>query len=225
MYLKLRAVKKKNRVEKIKVVLYNHKYNIGRTKGHKMKKTLLGGGVLVFVLTILFASSVFAIDPIDTIKITIMESCTIARQAYTGGGVTNNTSHKNGTGGTWSTTANTNTLSATIINGQVKESLGSSQFKVVCNHASGYSVTVATTDLSTGGSPAQTIPNNTTYSASVSGWSPIVNSTRLTNGGVVKTESSSTSGTTFEVFYGAGISTTQAAGTYTGTATYSIIAI
>ncbi|MBR3132094.1 hypothetical protein IKG33_01635 [Candidatus Saccharibacteria bacterium] len=162
----------------------------------------------------------------DTIVITINESCELTRKAYASGGVTNNTSHKNGTDGTWSTTANTNTLSATRANGTTTYSLGSSQFNMVCNHATGYKVTVATTSLVHGTDSTLTIPFSTSaLSTSSSGW--IVSSaasssgTRYANGGTVKTASSPTAGTSFEVFYGVGISTTQTAGTYTGTATYT----
>ena len=181
--------------------------------------------VVVCAVAMVFAAipavGAFA-DFTDTLNVTINESCTLTRQAYASGGVTNNTSHKNGTGGTWSTTANTDTLSATMTNGSTQANLGSSQFKVVCNRPGGYKVTVATTSLSTSGASPLSIPNNTTYSASVSGWSPVSGSTKLSNGGTVNTVTSPTPGTTFEVSYGVGISTSQAAGTYTGTATYSL---
>lgn len=182
---------------------------------------MLTVGAMSLALAAVPLVGVFA-DFTDTINVTINESCTLTRQAYASGGVTNNTSHKNGTGGTWSTTANTDTLSATMSNGTTQANLGSSQFKVVCNRGGGYKVTVATTDLSTTGASPFTIPNNKTYSASVSGWSPVSGSTKLVNGDTVNTVTSPTAGTTFEVSYGVGISTTQAAGTYTGTATYSL---
>lgn len=186
-----------------------------------MKKKVIVAGVASLGLAVLPMAGAFA-DLTDTLSVTINESCTFTRKAYASGGVTNNTSHKNGTGGTWSTTANTDTLSATIANGTLKDSLGSSQFNVVCNRATGYKVTVATTSLSTGGTSPITIPNNSTYSASVSGWSPVSGSTKLTNGSTVNTASATTAGTAFEVSYGVGLSTSQAAGTYTGTATYSL---
>lgn len=185
-----------------------------------MNKKLVAGVITLAVAAIPTVGA-FA-DFTDTITVTINESCTLTRQAYASGGVTNNTSHKNGTGGTWSTTANTDTLSATMTNGSLQANLGSSQFKVVCNRQGGYKVTVATTSLSTGGSSPLTIPNNTTYSASVSGWSPVYSSTKLTNGATVVTAAAPTAGSTFEVSYGVGISASQAAGTYTGTATYSL---
>ena len=183
-------------------------------------KKLLTVGIASLALAAVPVIGAFA-DFTDTIQLTINESCTLTRQAYSSGGVTNNTSHKNGTDGTWSTTAGTDTLSTTRSNGTVTTALGSSQFKVVCNRIGGYKVTVATTALSTSGATA-TIPSNTTYSASTSGWSPISGTTKLANGATVNTVTSPTSGTTFEVSYGVGINATQSAGTYTGTATYSL---
>ena len=195
-----------------------------------MKKTLIAG-MASLALAVVPVASVFADASTytDTVQVTVSDGCTSAssftRAAYSSGGVTNNTSHKNGTDGTWSTTANTDTLSATRSNGTVTYALGSSQFKVICNNAGGYKVTVATTSL-TGPTGTTAIPNNSTFSASVSGWAPMSaassSATKYTNGSTVKTESTTTAGTTFEVFYGVGISATQAAGTYTGTATYSL---
>ena len=185
-----------------------------------MNKKFVAGAV-VMALSAVPAMGVFA-DHVDTINVTVSGNCTLTRQAYTTGGVTNNTSHKNGTDGTWSTTANTDTLSVSMANGTVNENLGSSQFKVVCNNLNGYTVSVATTSLSVASGSQTPIPNNTTYDATTSGWSPIVGTTKLTNGGTVKTEATTTAGTTFEVKYGVGISPAQAAGTYSGTATYSI---
>lgn len=183
-----------------------------------MKKGIVTGSVAALALTVLPVASVFATE-VDTVNVTVSPSCTLARQAYASGGVTNNTSHMNGTDGTWSTTAGENKLSATRANGTVTTGLGTSQFKVVCNNASGYKVTVATTALTSG---SLSIPSNTSYSASASGWSPIVDTEKIANGGTVRTESATTAGTTFEVGYGVGISATQAAGTYSGTATYTL---
>ena len=182
-----------------------------------MKKSL-SVGIATLALATMPAFSAFA-NEVDTVNVTVSPSCTLARQAYSSGGVTNNTSHKNGTDGTWSTTSGENSLSTTRSNGTVTTALGTSQFKVVCNNAAGYKVTVATTALTTG---SLSIPANTTYSASISGWSPLTGTTKIANGGTVQTESTTTAGSTFEVGYGVGISTTQAAGTYSGTATYTL---
>ena len=68
------------------------------------------------------------------------------------------------------------------------------------------------------------------YTASVSGWSPIIDSgsaptassTKYKQGDTVKTESAVTAGTSFSVYYGVGINSTQAAGTYSGTVVYEL---
>lgn len=184
-----------------------------------MKKLVIAGAASLALAAVPTIGAFASLT--DTINVTISQSCKLERKAYASGGVTNNASHKNGDG-TWSTTAGTDSLSATRSNSSVTTSLGSSQFNVICNKAGTYSVTVATTSLSTTGSSPLTIPNNTTYSASVSGWSPIYGTTKLTNGSTVMSFSSTTAGTAFEVAYGVGISPVQAAGSYSGTATYSL---
>lgn len=186
-------------------------------------KKIIAIGASTVALAALPAMAAFAtVDPVqDTINITINPSCTLTRAAYSTGGTGTDSSHKNGTGtgaGSWSA----DTLSAIMSSGTVNENLGSSQFRVVCNKFGSYSVTVATTSLAVSGGSQTPIPNNTTYSASVSGWSPIYDTTKKINGDTIKSYSASTEGDTFEVTYGAGISATQATGTYTGTATYSL---
>lgn len=199
-----------------------------------MKKALIAG-VASLALAAMPVVASFADEVVDTITVNVSPSCTLSRLEYQSGGVANNTSHKNGTessksiSGAWSTKAGEDTLAISAVNGSVSENLGNSQFKVVCNNQKGYDVTVETTAL-TGATSQLTIPNNTTYSASVSGWSPIIVAgqgvtagTKLVDGGTVSTLSNATTaGATVEVKYGVGISSTQAADTYTGTATYKI---
>ncbi|MBR3132093.1 hypothetical protein IKG33_01630 [Candidatus Saccharibacteria bacterium] len=151
----------------------------------------------------------------DTIVITINDTCVFARQS---------TAHTNGDG-TWGTGTTADTLSATRTNGTLTNNLGASNFTVSCNHPTGYKVTVATTSLVHGTTNSITIPNNKTYTNSVSGWSPANAKTgtitKYVNGDTVKSSSSPVNSSTFVIYYGVGISTTQAAGTYTGTATYT----
>ena len=152
----------------------------------------------------------------DNLSVKIDTACTFARQAYSTGGVENNTTHKNDQG-TWAT----DTLSATVTNSSLT-SLGSSNFKVVCNNTDGYTITVATTGLTSGDN---TIPNNDTYTNAVSGWSPVYSGTKLVGNtetpATVKTVEATTDIDTFEVSYSVGVSSTQQAGTYSGSATYT----
>lgn len=148
----------------------------------------------------------------DNLSVKIDTACTFAREAYTSGGLENNASHKNGQG-TWAT----DTLSATLTNSSLS-TLGSSNFKIVCNNTAGHQIVVTTTGLTSGDN---SIPNNTTYTNAISGWSPVYEGTKLTNNSVVISENTTTDNTTFEVSYGIGISSTQQAGTYTGTAVYT----
>ncbi|MBR3132092.1 hypothetical protein IKG33_01625 [Candidatus Saccharibacteria bacterium] len=157
----------------------------------------------------------------DTIVITINDSCTFARHGTT--------PHTNGDG-TWGSGATADTLSATRSLSSLSNNLGKSTFIVGCNLATGYKVTVATTALVHGTTNSITIPNNTTYSASASGWSPKstngTGGTRYVNNNTVNTNSTPVAAnTSFDVYYGVGISATQAAGTYTGTATYTQAAL
>lgn len=154
----------------------------------------------------------------DEINVTINTACTFVRQDYTNGGVQGNASHKNGAG-TWAG----DVLSKTVANSSLTD-LGSSQFKVVCNNTAGYSITVTTTGL-TGQLPAtgtrNSIPNNSTYTNAVSGWSPVFNGNKLVDGDTVKTVAAPTDNDTFEVSYSVGVSSTQQADTYSGSAQYT----
>ncbi len=148
----------------------------------------------------------------DNLNVTIDTACTFAREAYTSGGVENNATHKNGAG-TWAA----DTLSKTVTNSSLTD-LGSSQFKVVCNNTAGYKITVGTTGLTSG---TNSIPNNTTYTNAISGWSPVFGTTKLVDGDTVKSVAATTDNDTFEVSYSVGVSSTQQAGTYEGSATYT----
>lgn len=178
-----------------------------------MKKLLAVGG-LSLAMAALPATMVLAAtttSQTDIITITVSDNCELSRGS---------TAHNNGDG-TWSS----NTLSATRTNGTVTYNLGKSNFSVKCNNKLGYKVTVATSDLTLSGDSTVKIPayTGTAYSGSVSGWSPIQDSgstptastTKYKSGDTVKTESTTVNGSTFSVYYGVGISSTQAAGTYT----------
>lgn len=201
-----------------------------------MNKKVLVGSIASLALAMVPMMGVFAATTqTDTISVTIGDNCALSRKAFTNGGASGNTTHINGTDGTWST----DTLSATRSNSTVTTALGGSQYNVVCNNVAGYKVTVAVSKLSytVSGTEKANIPANTNYSASASGWSPLTgctvgssspytfscsSATKVANGATVSTASSATAGTSFIMGYGVGISSTQAAGTYSGTAVYTL---
>ena len=182
-------------------------------------KNIIKIGALSLALSAFPVVGAFALTTTqtDTITITVSDNCEVLRQS---------TAHNNGAG-TWST----NTLSATMTNGTVSHNLGKSNFYVRCNNSAGYKVVVTLTDLTHTGTSSLKIPASKTYSASSSGWAPLdgsgssaptTNSGAYASGDTVKTESAPTATSNFSVYYGAGISSTQQQGTYTGTATYTL---
>lgn len=188
-----------------------------------MKKTLMIGTATLAMATLPVVGVFAATTQTDTVSITISDNCALAYGA---------TAHTNGDG-TWST----NTLSATRSNGTVTYNLGKSNFNVVCNNGLGYKVAVKTLNNLTSGSysiPAYTgatSGSGSAYTASISGWSPIqaptsgsptATTTKYKQGDTVKTESATTAGSAFSVYYGVGISATQQAGTYNGTVVYEL---
>lgn len=188
-----------------------------------MRKTLLVGAASLAVSAVSAVGVYAATTQTDTLSITVSDNCALSYGS---------TAHNNGDG-SWSS----NTLSATRTAGTVTYNLGKTNFGVVCNNGSGYKVAVKTlNNLSTG---TYTIPaytgaasgSGSAYTASQSGWSPIAapssgtpsaTTTKYKQGDTVNTASAVTSSTTFSLYYGVGVSTTQQAGTYTGTVVYEL---
>ena len=183
-------------------------------------KKLIAIPVTLAMMVFVPVAKVFA-DTSDTVNLNVTESCTLTRLAYPSGGTGEDNSHKNGTG-SWSGS----TLSRTAPSGgTVEANVGSSRFNIICNSISSKKMTVATTSLVNQSASSYTIPNITDYSASKSGWAPAYGSTKLTNGSTVYTITTQTAGIPIEIVYGIGVTAIQAAGTYSGTATYSITSI
>lgn len=172
-----------------------------------MKKILVIG-VISGVMTILPLAEVLATtacgDPIvDNISVTVNAVCTFERT--------------NGTG-TYSTSVNT---------GQVVTSF-TSTFKVVCNNANGFTTKGAFTSL-TGTGTAISYTNATAPSGTSGTWTAIKGATgtaattsnMIANNGTVMSSNGPTTGTSQQVSYKIGSRNNQAAGTYTGTATYT----
>ena len=184
-----------------------------------MKKALVAGAASLALAAVPVVGVFAATTLTDTISVTVSDNCALSYGS---------TAHTNGDG-TWNTS--THTLSATRTNGTVTYNLGKTTMKAVCNNSLGYKVAVKTLNNLTSGSNSIPAYAGTAYTASVSGWSPIQapssgtptgTSTKYKQGDTVKTESAVTAGTEFSVYYGVGISSTQAAGTYSGTVVYEL---
>jgi len=182
-----------------------------------MKKALVAGAASLALAAVPVVGVFAATTLTDTISVTVSDNCALSYGS---------TAHTAGDG-TWSS----NTLSATRTNGTVTYNLGKTTMKAVCNNSLGYKVAVKTLNNLTSGSNSIPAYAGTAYTASVSGWSPIQapssgtptgTSTKYKQGDTVKTESAVTAGTEFSVYYGVGISSTQAAGTYSGTVVYEL---
>ncbi len=194
-----------------------------------MKKTIKVGLAAVALSAVSTAGVFAAVSQTDTVSVTVSDNCALSRSS---------TPHNNGASkGTWSS----DTLSVSMTPGTVDYNIGKSNFSVVCNNSGGYKVAITSmkdlvhSSISTLKIPAYTGAASgagAAYSASVSGWSPIADTgstptastTKYKNGDTVKTESAVTGGSTFSVYYGVGVSGTQAQGTYTAasTVTYTL---
>ena len=191
-----------------------------------MKKKLIAGAASV-ALAAMPVVSTFAVigDPlVDTLSIEVQDNCSLAYDSTT--------AHTNGVG-TWST----NTLSASLAAGASNQALGSSSFHVICNNQSGWHVTAVPTALNPTNTPAPTpanraIPNaSANTDGSVYHYTPSKDAgdTTFTVGGVdsgnvaYMEAATDTSGKDFTVSYTATIGATQAADTYEGTVTYTLV--
>lgn len=144
------------------------------------------------------------------------------------------------------TTAASDTLSKTMSNGTSTSSLGTTTLGVYCNNELGYTITTSDAGALTSTDTSQTIGINSTISASASGWSyQVAAGTGANQRGEVKNshtswansgnangviagsatsgaKTTSNDGDFFTITYGVGIDQSQAAGTYTGSITYTL---
>ena len=142
----------------------------------------------------------------DTINITVSAACSLSRSAGAG------------------------TYSATLAVNAANNNVGSSTLSAACNAAKGYTVKLTSTDLTNSTVSTYTIPFSTTApAAGTSAWAVAKgtssSSTYIANNGTVMSTTAadtSTTPATQQVTYKASTSTTQAAGTYSGTATYTL---
>ena len=172
-----------------------------------MKKSLIAGaGIAALGLAVVPFAGVFATDITsmkDTINVTIADACTFdtASHSYTK-----------------AMTANTT------------DTIGATTMKVTCNNAKGYAVKGTFTDLTgpakasgnetiTYGADAAVAAGDGKWNATVASASPLAK----TNATVTsKNTMSAADGDSTTITYKAGTTSNQAAGTYTGTASYTL---
>ena len=204
-----------------------------KTKVFALGAVALGVAALPVVGT--FATNVTG-PYTDKLSVEIKDTCTFQRalKSATVSSSNNITNHPTGTWGTSSGTAY-DTVEKTITNGGGSTDVGSSKFYVTCNNLKGWQVKGAATALTSGTQSISVgIPGS---NVSAWSWTPTtdgtdadyyiagaVNGTTIENDTakmVVKmTKATTTAGKNFTVAYAASATTSQAAGTYTGTIEY-----
>ena len=209
-----------------------------------MKKALIAGAasvalaampvVGVFAETVTSGAGSFT----DNFTMTIPDSCTFERAttAHPNAGQNGETT-VNWTTGT-DPTANQDFVSGSagradtmalgnVVAGQ-SYYMGSSSFKVVCNISGGYDVTLTADALSNGNNKDDIALTNSAISANTSGWTITNAATSPTayysNNGIVKsnTQENTPNGEEFTVHYNVTLKDSQAAGNYSGSATYTL---
>lgn len=173
-----------------------------------MKKTLIAGAAS-FALAAMPVIGVFATDPadvVDTLTVTVNESCTFARQ----------------TGGS-------NEFTHAMEAGALKTDFGHNTFKSQCNNGKGYTISAVFADLAHTQNNGEAITYSATTPTANSGtWTASKTSTFSNNiaasNGVLgdTTAQDPAGGTTYDVYYAVSLHDDQAQGTYTGTATYTL---
>lgn len=188
-----------------------------------MKKSLIAASASAVALAAMPAVGVFAVGNngsiIDTISTTVAPTCTFTRQAT-----------KHGNDGTWTpggaSSDSTDVMTAATITIGSEQTLGTSNFNVVCNDHNGYAVTVAADGLAL--PTGQTQLHNWNYVASAPE-SPTASYWRIDSTGenvnlasnVVSTKSSAQDSKDFTITYKAYAIATQDSGTYSANATYT----
>ena len=159
----------------------------------------------------------------DTIDVTISDSCVFSRGA---------TAHVDGDGDTARGTWSSDLLSGTLAAGEIDADYGSSNFKVVCNHASGWKVTAAATALTGKTTDTENIPLGTP-TADIAAWNytTTTEDSDVTAAGASSdaskivaqsTKTTPTAGRTFKVQYAVSVDHVLSAQTYEGTIAYTL---
>ena len=173
-----------------------------------MKKTLIAGAAS-FALATMPVIGVFALtNPaaiVDTLTVTVTESCNFEREG---------------------TAAE---LTKTMQADELNSSFGTNSFKASCNNGKGYNIGAVFTDLTHTGSAGEAIEYKNTDPTKGSGsWTAVVDSANLpkTGGYLGQRDSQDPAGgSVYTVSYKVSTHEDQAQGTYTGTATYTLVQI
>ena len=170
-----------------------------------MSKKILSASVVSLSILLLSGNAIAASDPaavVDNLSVNVEEICTFSRTVGSGSIAKAMTANKGAT------------------------NMGGSTFKAVCNSDDGYSVKAVFTSLSGGTgnasfSYASPSKGYNRYSAYLGDSS---STTRVAaNGNIMDTsEADGENGTTQQIYYKCSTATDIPAGTYTGTATYTL---
>ena len=170
-----------------------------------MKKSIVAGAASL-VLAAMPVVGVFAADPAaveDTLTVNVNESCNFQR-----------------------TTGNGN-YTQTMSAGALNSSFGSSTFTAACNNGLGYDINAVFTSLSHTGNKGEAITYSVTTPTAGSGtWTATVGSQNIAEtGGKLASRATQdpAGGSTYTVNYTVSTHDDQAQGTYTGTATYTLV--
>lgn len=169
-----------------------------------MKKTLIAGAAS-FALAAMPVIGVFAVDPVvDTLTVTVAESCTFT--------------HTSGDG------QFTHTMNA----GALDTAFGTSSLTASCNNGTGYTIGAVFTSLkkTTGASSSDIAYSADTPTAGSGTWTANNGTANIAaTGGVLASRNAQdpAGGSTYTVTYAVSTHNDQAQGTYTGTATYTLV--
>lgn len=172
-----------------------------------MKKVLIAGVASIALAAMPVVGAMATANEItDTLTLNIASACTLERTDGDG------------------------SYTQTVQMGTVYDNFAKSTYKVICNSASGYSVSATFTSLAdtrTSGTKGEAI----TYSATVPSdtnlgvWTAVIGNNTAgiaATNGVLMSGSGVTTGAEAVVTYKVGVRSNQAAGTYQGTATYKL---
>lgn len=182
-----------------------------------MKKSIIAAGAASVALAAMPIVGVFADDvtsQVDTLDVTITNTCTIASVTHAGTGA-------------WTT----NTLAKDVVAGELNNGIGTSTFNIKCNNQTGWTVTAAAQPLTGKITTTQNIPVgtpavNTPAWQYVSSTSDADVTAASTNTSPVASSAKTTGndGKEFTMTYNVSTDTALSAQTYEGTITYTLAA-